>query len=198
MFSLIWGFFAKRHLSTLLLVLYIEKRLVLAFFMTSLKSRSPLVTALNWIKSALVARAIKYVARQLVDMIPKIYDNERAVRLMAEDGAEQFVEIQDRAKLLRNRRKRFQGAVLTIQAAVQSRIFNRRGDTIGDQPHDAAVFFGVCPRPCALQIDYADQLSVRHHWHGKLAPDCIQCVQVAGILADILHQNRLAQLRGRA
>jgi hypothetical protein len=38
-------------------------------------------------------RSIEQCGRILIDLIPKIYDNERSARLMAEDGTEQFVDI---------------------------------------------------------------------------------------------------------
>ena len=39
------------------------------------------------------ARAVKYTARILVDLIPKIYDTERVVRLLNEDGTEAWARI---------------------------------------------------------------------------------------------------------
>jgi hypothetical protein len=39
------------------------------------------------------ARAIKYTAKVLVDLIPKIYDSERVVRLVNEDGSEAWARI---------------------------------------------------------------------------------------------------------
>ena len=41
-------------------------------------------------------RAIKLCGRQLVDMIPIIYDTERAIRIIGEDGKESMVEINKR------------------------------------------------------------------------------------------------------
>lgn len=38
-------------------------------------------------------RAVVETTRQLIDIIPKIYDTERRVRILGEDGAEQIVEI---------------------------------------------------------------------------------------------------------
>jgi hypothetical protein len=40
-----------------------------------------------------VARAIKYTGKILVDLIPKIYDTARVVRILGEDGSEQMVKI---------------------------------------------------------------------------------------------------------
>ena len=40
-----------------------------------------------------VARAIKYTGKILVDLIPKIYDTERVVRILGEDGTEDKVRI---------------------------------------------------------------------------------------------------------
>ena len=43
-----------------------------------------------------LTRAIKYCGRQLVDIIPKIYDTERTVRILGEDGSESFAPINKR------------------------------------------------------------------------------------------------------
>ena len=40
-----------------------------------------------------LTRAIVYLGRQLIDMIPKIYDTHRALRILGEEGNEQFVEV---------------------------------------------------------------------------------------------------------
>lgn len=40
-----------------------------------------------------VARAIKYTGKILVDLIPKIYDTSRVVRILGEDGSEKMVKI---------------------------------------------------------------------------------------------------------
>lgn len=40
-----------------------------------------------------LARAIAYCGRQLVDLIPKIYDGERVVRILGEDDSEELVKI---------------------------------------------------------------------------------------------------------
>lgn len=40
-----------------------------------------------------VARAIRYTGRILVDLIPKIYDTRRVLRILGEDGSETFAEI---------------------------------------------------------------------------------------------------------
>jgi uncharacterized protein HemY len=40
-----------------------------------------------------LARAIQYEAKILLDLIPKIYDTERVVRIMGEDEAEEMVRI---------------------------------------------------------------------------------------------------------
>jgi hypothetical protein len=40
-----------------------------------------------------VARAIKYTGKILVDLIPKIYDTQRVVRILGEDGSEKMVKI---------------------------------------------------------------------------------------------------------
>jgi hypothetical protein len=40
-----------------------------------------------------VARAIKYTGKILVDLIPKIYDTARVVRILGEDGSEKMIKI---------------------------------------------------------------------------------------------------------
>jgi hypothetical protein len=40
-----------------------------------------------------VARAIRYTGRIMVDLIPKIYDTQRVVRIVGEDGSEDFAPI---------------------------------------------------------------------------------------------------------
>lgn len=42
-----------------------------------------------------LARAIRFAGEILVDLVPKIYDNERMVRILGEDGAEQYVTINE-------------------------------------------------------------------------------------------------------
>jgi hypothetical protein len=45
-----------------------------------------------------VARAIKYTGKILVDLIPKIYDTARVVRILGEDGSEKMVKIDPEIK----------------------------------------------------------------------------------------------------
>jgi len=40
-----------------------------------------------------LSRAIVYAGKQLIDLIPKIYDTHRAVRILGEDGSEEVVEV---------------------------------------------------------------------------------------------------------
>jgi hypothetical protein len=40
-----------------------------------------------------LARAVRYTGRVLIDLIPKIYDTARVVRIMGEDGSEDFAQI---------------------------------------------------------------------------------------------------------
>jgi hypothetical protein len=40
-----------------------------------------------------VARAIRYTGRIMVDLIPKIYDTQRVVRIVGEDGTEDFAQL---------------------------------------------------------------------------------------------------------
>lgn len=40
-----------------------------------------------------LARAVRYVTRQLVDLIPKIYDTPRIARILGEDGTSEMVKI---------------------------------------------------------------------------------------------------------
>src|SRR6185312_10859218 len=41
--------------------------------------------------------AIRCVGKQLIDLIPKIYDTERVIKIMAEDGSEQEIRIDPQA-----------------------------------------------------------------------------------------------------
>jgi len=45
-----------------------------------------------------VARAIRYTGRVLIDLIPKIYDTQRVVRIVGEDGTETFAQIDPNQK----------------------------------------------------------------------------------------------------
>jgi hypothetical protein len=40
-----------------------------------------------------VARAIRYTGRIMVDLIPKVYDKQRVVRIVGEDGSEDFAQL---------------------------------------------------------------------------------------------------------
>lgn len=40
-----------------------------------------------------LARAIRYTGRILVDLIPKVYDTKRVMRIVGEDGSENFIQI---------------------------------------------------------------------------------------------------------
>lgn len=40
-----------------------------------------------------LSKSIRHCGRQLVDLIPKVYDTERAVRILGEDGSEEVVKI---------------------------------------------------------------------------------------------------------
>jgi hypothetical protein len=40
-----------------------------------------------------LSRAMKYQGEILVDLIPKVYDTERAIRILGEDGAEDYVKL---------------------------------------------------------------------------------------------------------
>jgi len=45
-----------------------------------------------------LALAIRYLGKQLIDLIPKIYDTERVVKIMGEDGIEKEVRIDPKAQ----------------------------------------------------------------------------------------------------
>ncbi len=49
--------------------------------------------------------------------------------------------------------------------------------------------------PRRLDVNDADQLSAREHRHGQLTTDRIECVQIAGILANIVDHDRDASGR---
>lgn len=45
-----------------------------------------------------LAKAIRFTGKQLIDLIPKIYDTKRIIRIMDESGEEQAIQIDPRAK----------------------------------------------------------------------------------------------------
>jgi hypothetical protein len=64
-----------------------------------------------------LSRCIRHIGRIVVDLIPKIYDTERVVRILGEDGSEEFARIdpeQDEA----------QREVRDLQGKVTERIYN--------------------------------------------------------------------------
>lgn len=58
-----------------------------------------------------LAVALRYVGKQLIDLIPKIYDTERVRRIMAVDGTEQDVRIDPNARQAIQRSKRLDGVI---------------------------------------------------------------------------------------
>lgn len=56
-----------------------------------------------------LAIAIRYTGKQLIDLIPKIYDTPRIIKILGEDGAEREVEINPQAKLAYLENKKRQG-----------------------------------------------------------------------------------------
>jgi hypothetical protein len=52
-----------------------------------------------------VARAIKYTGKILVDLIPKVYDTARVVRILGEDGADSMVQIDPEMETSYEKRK---------------------------------------------------------------------------------------------
>lgn len=45
-----------------------------------------------------LARSIRYTGEILLDLIPKVYDTERAIRILGEDGGEKFVKVNERVQ----------------------------------------------------------------------------------------------------
>lgn len=45
-----------------------------------------------------VSRAIKYTGKILVDLIPKIYDTSKVIRILGEDGTEKYVQLNPKAE----------------------------------------------------------------------------------------------------
>lgn len=45
-----------------------------------------------------LALAIRYLGKQLIDLIPKIYDTERVVKIMGEDGVEEEIKVDPQAQ----------------------------------------------------------------------------------------------------
>lgn len=56
-----------------------------------------------------VARAIKYTGKILVDLIPKIYDSERVVRILGEDGKDSMVKIDPNMPKAYDKRETYDG-----------------------------------------------------------------------------------------
>lgn len=61
-----------------------------------------------------VARAIKYTGKILIDLIPKIYDTERVLRIIGEDGKEDRVKINPEQPQAYTKQKNLQGEVEEI------------------------------------------------------------------------------------
>jgi hypothetical protein len=61
-----------------------------------------------------IARAIKYTGKILVDLIPKIYDTERVVRILGEDGKDDKVRIDPNQEQAYVERKNLQGEIEEI------------------------------------------------------------------------------------
>ncbi len=112
------------------------------------------------------------------------------------DLAQQLVEIENRAELLRELRQRTERPVLLMHAPVETRVFNRPRDARCDQAHEAAVLITKGSQTRGLHIDHAHQLAAHHHRHRQLAPHRIQRDQVTRVGAHIFHQHRLAAERG--
>lgn len=76
-----------------------------------------------------LAVAIRFLGKQLIDLIPKIYDTQRVIKIMAEDGIEHEVQIDPNAQ------QAFQTQQVEDREAVQS-IFN---PTVGRYDVEADV-----------------------------------------------------------
>ena len=61
-----------------------------------------------------VARAIRYTGRILVDLIPKVYDTARVVRILGEDGTDDVAHIDPKAPAAMQQQKDMSGAIKEI------------------------------------------------------------------------------------
>jgi hypothetical protein len=62
-----------------------------------------------------VARAIRYTGKILIDLIPKVYDTARVVRILGEDGSDDMVEIDPKApQAVQQQRDEETGAIKEI------------------------------------------------------------------------------------
>lgn len=59
-----------------------------------------------------LARAVRYITRQIVDLIPKIYDTERIARIVAEDGETSTIKVNPNQQMPVNKIMDQQGIVL--------------------------------------------------------------------------------------
>ena len=59
-----------------------------------------------------LARAVRYITRQIVDLIPKIYDTERIARIVAEDGETSTIKVNPNQSMPVNKIVDQQGIVL--------------------------------------------------------------------------------------
>ena len=71
----------------------------------------------------------------------RVVVDQRANRLR--DFSEQFIEIENRAELLRQMREHSQRSIRAIHPPVQSRVVDRNGDPACDQAQQRAVVLGV-------------------------------------------------------
>ena len=91
-------------------------------------------------------------------------------------------------------RQRLQRAILPVHAPVQPRVVDRHRDARGDQTHQRAILLGVRLHARRLHIEHAHQLAARHHRHRQFAAHRVERVQIARILANVVHQHRLRVL----
>ena len=113
------------------------------------------------------------------------------------DFAQQFVQIENRAELLREMRQRLERAVLPIDAPVQARVVDGDRDARGDQLQQGAILLAIGVQARGLQIDHAHQLAARQHGHGQFRLHGVESREVARIAANVADQDRLARARRR-
>ena len=94
-------------------------------------------------------------------------------------------------------------SVLSVRFCFSTRRYRRAlsmamAARAGDEPQQRPVVFGIGVQPRRLQVDDADQLAAGSHGHGQLGANGVHRTQIAGIVADVAHQDRLAPRRRRS
>lgn len=113
-----------------------------------------------------MGKAMKYTWQILIDLIPKIYDTERSVRILGPDGAEKFVKV--------NQKDPVTGRMMNDLSRGKYDVVVTVGPNFATQRQEAAEAFielagkdeGLMPTAAdlvykALDLPYSDQISER-------------------------------------